>query len=714
MLLATLFLSSPSEAKKRKKETFEGSSEVTVVEVPVNVTNRQGEPIRDLSAADFELYDQGQRQDITDFEIIDLKDLNPQSLLEERQMETDLGESGRRHFLLFFDFSFSSPTAVVKAQRAAEEFVLNSLHPTDLAGIAIYTLERGPQLLVTFTPDRAQLARALNSFGTPQMLGYARSDPLRFMLANPTEGGGALSSGGRLDSSAPNVTFGQEGPLLTNLAIFAKQIDKSNKAYEGSRITAWSSAMKDLARILASVKGRKHILYFSEGFDGRLLLGREPDPEDPQVQQDALNIQFGSHWMVNSDDIYGNASLQGDVDRMLEEFRRADCVIQALDIGGLGDDSVADRRAGKVGRDALFYIADSTGGDLYENANDFVGQLDKALERTSLTYLLSFQPKGLASDGSYRRLKIKLKGPKARLSHRAGYYAPRPFQDLHPLEKSLLASNAIASATAQTDIGLKVLAAPFRANDHRAYLPVIIEAQGKDLLAGWQSNRLDVEIYAYATTLQGEMRGFFSDRVGIHLDQARTSLEEQGLKYYGHLDLSPGEYLLRVLVRNAGNGRTGVSLSPLSIPAFGETPLVVLPPFFVEEDPDWILVRHQGEQTQRDTIVYPFTLEGDPYVPAAAPVLSRKKLANLCLVTYNLGQEPTILGQVIDTEGRALPEARVEVIERTVTGIIGLDRHRLSLQTRDLPSGAYTLQVAVTDQGTGKTETSAIPFSVFN
>ncbi len=714
LALLSLLLAIPGEAKRKKKETFEGTSDVLLVEVPVNVTSRQGEPLRALGPESFEVYDEGQRQQITGFEMVDLDTLEATNLIERRRIEAELGDSGRRNFLLFFDFSFSSPTAVVKAKRAAKEFVLSSLHPTDLAGIAIYSLERGPQLLVTFTPDRAQLARALDSFGSPQLLGLARSDPLRFMLATPNEGDGALSSGGRLSGGGLDVREGQEGALLTNLDVIAKQMDKSNKAYEGRRITAWSSAMKDLARILASVQGRKHILYFSEGFDGRLLLGREPDPEDPQVQQDSLNVQFGAHWMVNSDDIYGNAGLQGDVERMLEEFRRADCVIHAIDIGGLGDDSVAARRAGRVGRDALFYLADSTGGDLYENANDFVSQLQQALKRTSVTYFLSFQPEDLVSDGSYHRLKIKTKEPKARLSHRAGYYAPRPFQDLHPLEKSLLASDAIASAEPSTDIGMSILAAPFKAG-HGAYLPVIIEARGQDLLTEWRSNRLDVEIYAYATTLEGEMRGFFSDQVGINLDQARENLASHGLKYYGHLDLEPGEYLLRVLVRNAGNGRTGVSTTAVSVPSFGEDPLVVLPPFFLDENPGWILARHQREGSQRDTVVYPFTLNGEPYVPPAFPALASRQEKELCLVTYNLGQEPPrIEGSILAQDGSLVEGGQVDVMERTITGITGLDRHHLRFQAPGLATGDYTLLVAVTDPGTGNTETGTIAFSVRN
>jgi hypothetical protein len=88
--------------------------------------------------------------------------------------------------------------------------------------------------------------------------------------------------------------------------------------------------------MLDSVKGRKHVVLFSEGFDGRLLLGRGPDAQDFEGQQDQFNIERGNLWMVDTDDIFGSTPLQNEMGSMLEEFRRADVVIQAVDISGLG------------------------------------------------------------------------------------------------------------------------------------------------------------------------------------------------------------------------------------------------------------------------------------------------------------------------------------------------------------------------------------------
>src|SRR5262249_33113749 len=69
----------------------------------------------------------------------------------------------RRRFLILFDFSFARPKSIVAARKAARDFVLDGLSGTDLAAVAAYSVEKGMRLLVTFTSDRAQLARAIET-----------------------------------------------------------------------------------------------------------------------------------------------------------------------------------------------------------------------------------------------------------------------------------------------------------------------------------------------------------------------------------------------------------------------------------------------------------------------------------------------------------------------------------------------------------------------
>src|SRR5262245_57434760 len=88
-------------------QTFVESTQVVVVEVPVQVT-RDGEPVRGLTAADFELYDGRQKQTLTGFEAVDLATLGGDALAT-----AELPASARRHFLILFDLTFSDAKALV-------------------------------------------------------------------------------------------------------------------------------------------------------------------------------------------------------------------------------------------------------------------------------------------------------------------------------------------------------------------------------------------------------------------------------------------------------------------------------------------------------------------------------------------------------------------------------------------------------------------------
>lgn len=711
-LLLLLPFALPASAQIAE-QTFEETSQVVAVEVPVHVVDRDGKPVRGLTVDDFEIIDAGQRQKITGFEVVDLRTREsgggPDGVPEPEQ---DAVPSARRHFLLLFDFSFSTPTATLKARLAARDFLLNALHPSDLAAVATYSVEHGPQLVVTFTPDRAQLARAIDTLGMKRDYkdGF-KQDPLRFMVEPPASAQLDMSTGG---GRGPDLRAQEEQAALEYWQHITNASERDERNFERSRIATYTKALAAMAKTLNTVAGRKHVVLFSEGFDSKLLMGRS-DTTTEEARVDEVNAFRGRVWMSDTDQRYGNTELQGDVNRMLEEFKRADCVIQAVDIGGLR--TTAEASGGRPrtgGQEALFYIANETGGELFKDTNNLGSQLQSVLERTSVTYLLTFERSDLKLDGSYHKLRVKAKLPQgARLSHRAGYYEPRPFKQLDPLEKSLLASSGIVNAAPKRDLDLNLLVAPFRSSEKMSYVPVIIEVPGRKLLDGHGGDRLNVEFYGYVNDLKGTMLDYFSEVVSMEIGRGRQGLQAGGIKYYGHFDLAPGNYRVRVLVRNADTGRTVVTMVPVEVPAYAPDDPVLLPPFFMEEQRSWVLVRESAEVSGRQSVVYPFTVNGEPYVPSAKPMLKPEGQARLCLVAYNLAPGDVAVDvQITGADGKTLPGGRIARVERTATGISGVDKLLATFEPAGLAAGDYVLQIGVTNPATGQKEHSSLPFEV--
>ncbi|HEX4498840.1 MAG TPA: VWA domain-containing protein, partial [Thermoanaerobaculia bacterium] len=381
------------------QQTFTESTQVLAVEVPVQVV-KDGEPVRGLTANDFELYDGRKKVPLTGFEVLDLA--TAPAVATPGAAAPPVPVSARRHFLLLFDLSYSEPKSVLKARQAAQK-VVDTMHSTDLVAVATYTVLQGPQLVTGFTPDRRQIAAAIETLGSPKLIDRS-PDPLRLVLSD-TYGTRFQSEVQPMGKPIRAENKGnQEAELLDSLQNFANATKNAERTAQTNQVLGLTRSFADLARLMAEVEGRKYVVYLSEGYDSSLVSGQAPtgaqSGEDPDPVQDIGNsdrIRANTSG-TGADDKFGSTRAQNAVEKMLEAFRRADCVIQAVDIGGLraGNDQSGTQRG--QGRESLFNMAKSTGGELFENYNDLSVAMGQMLRRTAVTYVLSFQPADVKSD----------------------------------------------------------------------------------------------------------------------------------------------------------------------------------------------------------------------------------------------------------------------------------------------------------------------------
>jgi len=701
------------------QRTFSESTNVVAIEVPVQVI-KDGEPVRGLKAADFEVYDGRKKVNLIGFEVLDLAAPAPTG-----QVAAQIPVAARRHFLMMFDLSFSEPKSIVKARLAAQK-VVDSLHPTDLVAVATYSSLQGPQLVLGFTPDRKQIATALDTLGLPKLVDRA-ADPLRLVLAQAQHQadtrGPVVGGGGKL---ADEVQGGKDSALVDTLNTFATQTDRAERSAQTQMVMNLTRSFSDLARLMGEVEGRKYVVYLSEGYDSSLVSGRlnatgagsgsapsQDDGSSPRLDYGDDSRILSSTGGTGSDAQFGDTRSQNAVEKMLEEFRRADCVIQAVDIGGLraGADIAGHRGSG---REALFNMAKSTGGELYENANDLSSAMGQMLRRTGVTYVLAFQPDDLKQDGTYRKLRVELKNaPRgARVVYRPGYYAPRPFKEQQPLQRLLEAASDVMGQDGSGGIIASVLAAPFAGANDRANVPVVVEVDGPTLLAGKQDARLPVEIYIYALDQSGGVQDFITQMFGLDLTKTEPVLRQAGMKFFGNLELPPGKYSLRTLVRNGTTGLSSLRVTELTVPAFSQGAPSLLPAIFPDANPArWVNLRQAKKEGQGEP-PYLFLLKEQPYVPTVRPALAAGQDVRVILQGYNLGAgDWKAEAKVLGADGKEIPGALLQVGEKEPGAGARPTRMVATFRPPSLPPGDYTLRVTVTD-GSGKSETSTAGFAV--
>jgi VWFA-related protein len=575
-------------------------TEVTAVEIPVQVL-LDGKPVRGLTADDFTVYQEKAKQDITGFDVVDLYAAPAAATAPEPSVV----EPARRHFLLLFDLSFSEPKAVVQAREAAKGLIAD-LHPSDLVAVATYAASRGPELVLGFTPDRAQARAAIDTLGLPELVDRTQTDPLRIVVEDLKRDIAQGSGGTDAAAASDGRRQVMQEILLNQLEGFLVDSERATMEVEKDKISSLTRSFTDLARLMRSVSGRKYVVYLSEGFDSAIVSGNTNDAKAETEIRDSVNR--GEIWKVDTEKRFGSSAVGAQVDAMLQELRRADCVVQAVDIGGL---RAAGGSAGslgyerKGGRESLFQMANDTGGDLYENFNDLGAAMGKMLERTGVTYVLTIEP-GTVADGAWHNLRVELKhGPRgARVVHRPGYYSPVPYAQRSRYEKMLATAGEVLLGAEGGPVRLTALAAPASGppGSTTADVPVRIEIEGSSLLHLHQGEDLPAEIYVYAMDSKGQVRDFLAQTLVLDLFKVESRLLESGLRYYGHLELPPGSYKLRVLVRNGRTGLYGLEIVPVEVPATLQAG--ALPAAFAPDTTagggSWLVVREAPRPGRRE------------------------------------------------------------------------------------------------------------------
>jgi VWFA-related protein len=675
---AVLPIAAPAQDSPRVHE----SAHATVVEVPVHVLGRDGKPVAGLTASDFDLWDDGVRQTITACDVVDLR-----RTTEIPSLPGNVPPPARRHWLLLFDLSFSRSVSITRAVEAAARFVTVGLAPADLAAVASVSVDRGVRMHLSFSSDRKQIVEAIRSIQTPR--GEDRSlDPLDLVLTTP--GDPKAYRDASTESSPASATI---DPGLSSL--YSMMARRSTDRFSLGRVSSQLVALSDLARALDAVSGRKTVLLFSEGFDSRLVSGSIARPVTAETLAPENDAIFGGRiWAVDVDRRSGDPGLLKHLAETTDLFRRSDCTLYPIDIGGLkaSDDDLTPRIQGK---DALFAFASGTGGELLDAGNDLEEQMRRVAEKLALTYILSFTPTVSRGEGIYHALRVAVTARGARVSARAGYYESRLFRALSPLERTLSAADIVTHEGGSSAWPLELLAFPF-AGEPLGRAAVVLEAPGPALLRG-AGGSLRLGVYVYAVTEAGDVLDFFSRSVLLDTARDGARLSAGSFRYCGVVRLPVGTYRIRALLRDEEKGSRGFRAATIEMPRSGETSrLVALPPLFLGSAESGVSLRDPAFPAGTES--EPFEVGGEIFVPELLPVVAPGTPVRICLMAYGGSSRSLELMAVVRTaSGSVSAPGRFAVLGRAPTGAAGLVKFLAEFSPGPLPPGEAALRVTFLD-----------------
>jgi len=646
--------------------------EVTLVEVPVNVTSADGEPIRGLTKENFALFDDGEKREITHFEVVDFA----ARALQPREQQMLASGPARRNFMLLFDLSNSSPFSLKRARAAALVFIGKQLLPGDRLAVATIGLRQGFQLQAPFSTDRKLANQAVQNLGQTQFQSASASDPLRIAIPG-------------LQSGESNV-WGVDSTSPEELSSEADHI------FERMNVIRQLKEFATLGRVLDRVAGRKEVILLSEGFGAEPLQGRRGVPSNIQQQQRAA-IESGAIWVVpNTDVIYGNTGAQNALTRMVNALRRSDVILNAIDIKGLrGPFDLA----GGASNDSLHIVAHGTGGRVYKNDNDLQNDFRRMLKAQEVTYILAFERSG--DEDRFHKLKVRVVNvPRARVRHRVGYYSSK--STVTDYERMLTAGEIMLNSLPVNDLKVAARAVSFRTASDRAEVPVIVEVDGKSLLHDAKGPVLSTEFFIYAFDDKELIRDFTGQKVELDLSKTRDRLTRRGVKFYGTLTLPSGDYTIRTLVRQGS--RNGFVSVPLHVPDAGVPEAAIT----LHDPADWLLVRGaQRDGTQLD----PFLLGETEIIPAVSPVLANGSY-QIAVAIHELTVDRLTVSSHIDGPPGTAQDVPLELVGRTSADIAGGVRLLFRFSPPALARGDYSLVLDLRDETGKKEQRATLPFHV--
>jgi len=524
------------------------------VVVDVNVTDSGGKPVRGLTAADFEVYEDGVKQQIASFRSVEGNDLVP------AQKPPDAGKPAAAltadtaafpHLVsLVFDKVNVERGDALRAAEAARSYVEKFLQNNDRA--AVFGISMGVHVYQRFTSDRASLLKAIRDCvaGNTRHTGDV-SDEIRATLASILADGASIP-GAFTDDDKIKLAYSanpetlMEYPVLEELLVLLKfrDIDRQSR---GNRSL---SGLLSIIEGQKSIPGRKSMIFLSSGFELPVKGGRNTGGAmEMRTITGAANRAGVTVYAIDVAGVRGQ-----DPEEERQAALRAAMNSKAV-VGPNTPLGLLSMTVGLNPLDNLLMLSEETGGFAVSNTGDLIGGIGRIGSYMEEYYVLTYTPAKLIIDGKFRTISVKLARGRYKVSARKGYYA-LPDTDRLPLtgfEAELL--EKVNARTPPAAFPLYVEGFAFPGRDLAATAALFVQFPltkfkfEKIRETGRYQAQADMMILIKKT--DGSILQRLSQQYDLENVQEPTeSMRKKSFSFYRRAPLEPGDYLLEAVVRD--------------------------------------------------------------------------------------------------------------------------------------------------------------------
>lgn len=566
-----------TSAEAKSKTTYETATVLKVttrlVVVDVVALDRKGAPVADLKTEELSLFEDGKEQKIRSFSFqqpaaggtepvsAPPAKLPPGFFTNVPRYST----SGSLNIILLDGLN----TRLANQVYAREEMIkfLEKIPPGQ--PVAVYLMGTKLRLLQDFTTDPSQLKAAIHAW-------KSSSSPL-------------------IDAAGSDAPFAGQAALEALPAEMIQNIvrfQQDNQSYQTDRQVSLSlQVLNSLARMLSGYPGRKNLIWVSESFPLQILPettpggGTSTDPRSAAASQDYTSVMARTASLLTDAQIaiypvdlrglLGN-SVYSDLSNTSST---GESLGRTLSGGGFsgraGATSELNRTSDELlnAHDTMEDLASRTGGKAYYNRNDLNNAFLKSMQDGSAYYTLTYSPDNKEWASKFRKINLKTTRSGVKLRYRLGYFAvdPQTYAKLDDKRRASDLGNALdVNFPASTALLFRaqVLPPSEKTKNHvlinYAIDPHAISFDHQDDGLEHASVDCATEVYTpKGQTVKTDVNGISAS---LKPDIYQKVLQSW-LPCSQTFDLPPGDYMLRIGVRDNRTGLTGTTNATLKVPA---------------------------------------------------------------------------------------------------------------------------------------------------
>ena len=393
---------------------------VSEVLLDIIATDKRGRQIKDLKAEEFEIYEDGVKQQITSLRQVEAEDsATGEPVAAPTGTLPAALDPLRQVRLVTLVFDQLGLEARQLAQRAALDFLETELKQNVF--VAVFKIDLRLTILQQFTNNRELLRKAVELATTGTFNQFEiQSDAIQKTLERLSSAQTAADASAAPGNTSALGSSAAEAQMAEMQLTMLRYSETMTREQQG-RSTIFS--LMSLAKEQRQLPGRKTMIYFSEGIQV---------PSNVKPHWDALmSLSNRSNVSIYAVDARGLLSAREGLAGGVDLAGAAAQSQRQMATRGSGPVSRADVMIGEQAEEAirknvqntLAELAENTGGFLIANTNDLRTGMRKVASEVSSYYALSYLPSNSSFDGKFRRVTVKVKRSGIKLQTRNGYFA---------------------------------------------------------------------------------------------------------------------------------------------------------------------------------------------------------------------------------------------------------------------------------------------------